>query len=202
MSNTITSIASAALTHLGMRPLTDYTTSLANNDPSAIAINTYWEQARDDVYREHRWTFNTTQETLGLIGEELILGWLYLYTYPASAAMVWYVYNESTVTTKDAQEFEVVYVPTLNVTAVCSDNEEAYCDYGYKITDVTLWEPKFVQAFSYKLAAQMAHTLIGDPSIGVKMMEIYGAVISEAKRVGAQEKKKKREQTSGYVDAR
>ena len=198
MANSITSICSAALAHLGMRPID----AITDDNPSANACETYFETARDDVYREHRWTFNTVQESLSLINAAAIIGWEYLYTYPANAATVWAVYNEATVDKKYEQEYEVVYIATLNATAMCSDLESAYCDYGYKITDVTFWEPKFVQAFTYKLAAQMAHTLLGDPAIGIKMMEIYGAVLSEAKRIGAQEKNKKQTVTSSYEDSR
>jgi hypothetical protein len=184
-----------------MNSLTDFTTALAANNPSAKACDVYWDASLNDCFRETKWTFCTVQTALTDL-DITVLGWDYIYTLPASSAIVWNVYNEENYLQKHEQEFEELYVPTLNCTAICADLDDAYCDYSYVVTDVTKWDYKFIEAFSYKLAGKMAHLLVGDPNIGLKMGELYSMISSEAKRINAYQQKKKPNQESGYVDSR
>ena len=70
------------------------------------------------------------------------------------------------------------------------------------MTDVTKWEPKFVLAFSYRLAALIAHGLTGDVSNSNAMNEIYNSFIGEAKRLSFNEKIKIPYPKTDTIDAR
>lgn len=190
-------IANMALTHLGMNGITSFT----QNNPSAIACNTFFVPTRDEVLGESQWPFARVSEALALTNEE-VLGWDYCYLYPVKAAGVWNVYDEATVNKKGEQEFEVVYIPDSNIKVICSNLASAYADYTYKINDTSLYNNKFIMAFSYRLAAAMAHTLTGSAEVGLKLMDIYNALISEAKRISGSEKKKKPNQVSSYQESR
>lgn len=190
-------IANLALTHLGMNPIR----SLETNTPSAIACNTFFESSRDDVLAEAQWPFANVQTAL-VLSNITILGWDYVYVYPTKAAAVWAVYDESTVEEKEAQSFEVRFVPSSNQRVICSKLASAYCDYTHKVEDTSLYGPKFVMALSYRLAAAMAHTLVGSVEVGVQMTNLYNVIISEAKRISMAEKKRKPFQRSSYQDSR
>ena len=190
-------ISNMALAHLGMKAID----SLAEGSPSSIACTTFFEPSRDSVLRGAKWPFATVSEALVLVDVE-ITGWDYIYLYPVNAAAVWDVYDESTTEEKSKQEFEVKYDPNTNKNVICSNLEDALVDYSYKVADSSIFDPKFVMAQSYYMAAAMAHTLTGSAEIGVNLMNIYIALESEAKRVNSAEKVKKPKQTSSYQDSR
>lgn len=187
-----------ALNFLGMETLT--TSALTN--PSAKACNLFFETCRDDVYSEYRAAFATVKEALVLV-DDTVIGWDYVYQYPTKCARVWNVFNEGSVEYKEEQEFEVVYLSSQNKRVICSNLESAYAEYTYKVADVTMFDAKFVLALSYKLATAIAPALLGaDSQKATEALNLYLSVISEAKRLNAQEKIKKPTFSSGTVDSR
>lgn len=190
-------IYNLALGHLAMNKVN----STTGVDPSTVACNNNYVTCRDDVFSESRWPFATARAALTL-SAVTVLGWTYVYVYPTTAARVWFVFDEATVDTKHEQEFEVIYDVATGARVICSELSTAYAEYTYKVTDTTIYNPKFVMALSYRLAAAMAHTLTGDPAKGEALMGIYNAMISEAKRLSFAERIKKPTQTSGYVNSR
>jgi hypothetical protein len=203
-SLTITSVCNIALAHIGQSPITDVTDE-TDISPEAKACRRYYSICRKDVFREHSWGFATAQVAL-VENEDLDSDdypeWSYFYTYPASALTLWAVFNSDTVLDKWKNEFEVVYNPTLLERVVLTNQEEAIAECTYDVTDVTIWDHKFLMAFTYRLAAMIVQIIAGDMAKSQAMMELSNAYISEAKRVGHYEKKKKPEQDNPYVDAR
>lgn len=192
-------IANLALTHIG--GASRGIVSLTENTPAAIACNSFFDSCRDDVFSESQWPFASVSQPL-LTAPEVVLGWTYIYAYPPKAARVWNVYNEATVNKKHEQEFEVKFIAGVNRRVICSNNPSAYADYTFKVEDTTIYDPKFVMALSYRLAAAIAFTLTGSPEVGEKLMLIYNGMLSEAKRLSGSEKIKKPEQTSSSVNSR
>lgn len=190
-------IANMALAHIGMRAIT----SISADEPSAEACNEFWIPSRDEVLSEHRWPFANTQAALAELTDQVI-GWDFTYAYPSAAARVFYVYDEGSVDRKEENDFEVVYIPSGNKRVICCDLEDAYCEYTYKVSDTTLWDAKFVMAFSYRLASAICHTLTGDADKALKLMDVYNGLMSDAKRLSYQEKVKKPNQKNTYYDAR
>lgn len=204
-----TSIANLTLSHLGQKPLTtDIATDVAANNPSAVAINTHWGPVRNDLFREFKWPFANVIQPMQIqtgVNQDMYPEWLYFYVYTANAATVWYVFDSATVEEKEEQAYEVVYNPTLNKRVICcnvTNTSSAFNEYTYNVTDTTLWDTKFVIAFSYRLASAIAKTLTGDGAIGEKLMLISNGIISEAKRIASHEKKKKPKQSQSTINAR
>lgn len=192
-------IVNLALSHLGMNTLAD----LAGTDPATTAANLFFEPCRDDVFREYKWPFATVQELLAESAEDALLGWSFMYDYPTqNVATVWTVFNEVTTAAKEQQRFQVYYMPDEAKRVICSDLQTAYAEYTYLVSDITMWDAKFIMALSYRLAASMAHDLLGDPQVGLQLTNVYNNVLSEAKRVSFSERNRKPDQTSGYVDSR
>lgn len=195
-------ICNIALANIGQGELTDVST---DTGPEADACRKYYHIARKDVLREHQWAFANVQETLtstSSVDSDDYPEWMYFYTYPSTALNIWCVFNEATIQEKWEQEFEKVYNPTLNHHIILTNQEDAFAEYTYNLTDVTIFDSKFVMAFTYRLAAMIAKSVVGDDNMANNMMMMSNYHISEAKRVGFAEKKKKIEVSSKYINAR
>jgi len=196
MSQSQLGLYNLALQHIGMKKIS----STDGTDPSTVALNNYYESCRDDLFREHKWPFATVQATLTESTVEVPLGWTYAYEYPTeNAATVWSVFDEGTYDYKDEQDFEIYYDPDSATKIIATDCEDAYYEYTYIITDLTLWDSKFYIALSYRLAASVCHVLLGDAEKGLKLMEISNFYISESKRISSHEQKKKPNQITAVI---
>lgn len=176
----------------------------ANAIPSAVAANLWFDTCRDEVLGANNWSFATVTETLTALDKE-DSQWDYVYSYPASTlcvSSIWRVWNDATADTADQQEFAVKYIPTLGVTAVFTDLDEAIAEYTYKVEDTDLWTREFSMAFVYRLAAAMAISLTGAKDKGIEASVTYNNLISEAKRLSFSEKKKKPDEDCKYITGR
>lgn len=195
-----TSICRLATTHLGIAPIND----IDDDNPTANAFREVWDACRDDVFSEHRWSFADTQLLLELIddtGTEVI-GWNFVYGYPAKVARVWAVYNVVNTQKKEEVEFEKKFKVSEGRNLICTNEAQAYCDATYIVEDTTVWDAKFCFAFSLRIAAEVCPQLVGDTQKQEQLKNLYLQAIAEAKRVGFSEKKSKAHQSTGYIDAR
>jgi len=197
-TTSLIAICNMALSHIGAKAIA----SLAEDTPSADACNTHWLGCRNAVLREFNWPFARANIILAEVSSATHPEWDYVYGYPASCANVWNVFNEATYDKKEEQNFEVFYSASLNRKLIGSNLAEAYAEYTYKVQDTAIYDNQFSMALSYRLAAAMAHDLMSDPDLGIKMLNIYIALIAETKRVAAYEEKRKPTQTSATLDAR
>lgn len=197
MSVSKVSICNLALNHLSANTIN----SLSEDSPSAVACNSFYDDSLNDVFSEFQWPFATVRETLVLSSAE-VLGWDYVYQYPVKAAAVWSVFDEATVDKKHEQEFETFFIPSQNIRVIGSNLASAYAEYTYKVSDPTIYNAKFVIAFSYRLASAMAFSLTGSEKTGIDLLSVYNAILAEAKRMAYSERLKKPTQTSGYVTSR
>lgn len=187
---------------------TDLDTDLANNNPSAIAIDKQWGPCRNEVLSDFKYSFCNVIEKMTInpnVTADDYPEWTSFYTYPASACKVWYVFDQANVAKKQEQQFEVVYNPTLAEKIICCNCDtynSAYVEYSYNVTDPSQWEPKFVMAFSFRLASAICVELTGDEAKAKDMMNVYLAYIHDAKRIANNEKKSKPTQGNPTVDAR
>ncbi len=192
-------LCNQALGHLGMRKIS----TLEGTDPSAVACNTFFEPARDDVFRECEWSFASVQQPLNQSIITAPLGWDYAYDYPTdNIATVWTVFDEATADDKYAQDFEVLYIPETGAKIIGSNLAGAYAGVTYIVTDSLVWDPKFDLMLSFKLAALICPSLTGDSDKALKVMDVYNMMLAETKRLNASEKMKKPKQNSQYIDGR
>lgn len=190
-----------SLVNLGQNVITQAQLT-ANAHPSAVAANLWWEPCRDEVLGSNNWSFATVTATLSALDID-DARWDYVYSYPVSAvSSMWYVYNDATASIRDQQEFTVRYIPTLGVSAIFSDLDEAKVEYTYKVTDTTMWSPQFIMAFTYRLAAAMAMSITGAGDKGLQAAQTFNGLIAEAKRLSFYEKPKKPDEDCKYINAR
>lgn len=193
----VVEICNLALSHLAQSSIS----ALTQATEQARKCNQYYEFARDSVLRAHDWNFSTKVEALAEIADEEILGWDYVYQRPTNCLYIRKIYNESTIDSPIPTEYEE-YKTSTNQRGIACDIEEAYCKYTRKVTDPNDFDPSFIEAISFKLAALMAKPLTGDLSLAKKMEDAYSLSISDAKRLNASERKIQPTQYNSYVDER
>lgn len=192
-------IYNLALRHLGLKKVA----SISGADPSATACTDFFEPCRDDVFREHQWAFANVQATMITSAVDVPLGWDYAYVSPTTnCAAIWLVYNELTYDKKHEQEFEEMYDPASGTKIICTDLDDAYCEYTHVVSDISVWDNKFVMALSHRLAAEIAPFLTGDDAKAANQMTLYTTVLHEVKRLDATKKIKKPSQSCAAVDVR
>ena len=195
-------IINLALVHQGSATLTQ--SALDNlSDPASLAANVLWEPCRDEVLGSARWSFATVTQTLSVIDNIIDAEYDYVYTHPTlSVGAIWCVFNEGSVDTKEDNEFELRYAPTLTLSVIYTNEADAIAEYTYKVTSPAVWSDSFNMAFSYLLASRMCAATTGDVDKSLKLGQIYSSLISDSKRIGASEKRKKPKETSNYLNAR
>lgn len=204
MSSTtaLLTIYNLALSHIGQKPVANTTDETL---PEVLACNTHFASARDSVLAELAFPFNSApielQEHLS-IDNASIPGWSFYYTYPASALAVWEVYSSANASTAVEKDFEVRYLPAVAARIICTDEDDAYANVSYLVTDYTLWDDRFIEAVSYKLAATICMSLTGDAQLALQFRDMYNVMVSESKRRSHREKRKKHHTTSSYKAAR
>lgn len=192
-------IVNLALRHLGMNKIL----ALDESTPSAIVMDDFWDMCQDSVFEDHNWSFAQVQESLVESSTTVPFGWIFAYDHPTTnCAAVWAVFNEGTYNEKDSQDFDTYYMTENAARVLVTDLEDAIVEYTYKITDTTSWSAQFCRAMSYLLAASACHLLTGDAEKGMKLMQIYSAMIGEVKRLDASKQTKKAKFTSKYVNSR
>lgn len=195
-------IYNLALSHIGQKPVSG---TSDETQPEILACNTHFPNARDSVLAQIAFPFNSAPvelEEYTTIDSASIPGWSYYYTYPASALAVWEVYASANAATASEKDFEVRYLPAVAAKIICSDEDDAYANTSYLVTDYTLWDDRFIEAVSYKLAASICVQLTGDVEMAARYRDMFQVMVSEAKRKSAREKRKKHQHTSAYKEAR
>lgn len=204
------SIVNLALGHISQRPITliSDTTSV-----QAVAANRVWTPALGEALRANDWAF---ARSLVLLVESAyydasIYGYTYAYVMPTSCAALRSIFNSYTTNKKLGEKYERMYDPTLahpeelilTNTGGTTAQDYAYARYTYHITDPTKFDSSFVTSLSYLLAAKLATILIGAGSTEIaKMIELYGASISESQRIDSYEGTTNTDTGNPIVDSR
>jgi hypothetical protein len=153
-------------------------------------------------------------------------GWEYLYAYPAKCLMLRRVFDN---TFQDPSLFAVGFVNytydydfaqfydlyrdvlyrfkivIYNVTfakAIAAHVTNAFLEYTYDVTDPGMWDQYFYDAMVMSLAMQLAHPLTGKTELYTAASQSLAAILSEAKRLDAQEDRQPHNRMSSYQRAR
>jgi hypothetical protein len=191
-------ICNLALAHLGEDPIV----SLTDENKSARSLNRIYELSRDVVLRMKDWRFASVKAALAEVADQEVPGWTYIYAYPAKCLCIRKVFIDVENKNPDPIEYETIFIPGINQKAIACNSEQAYIEFTYQVTDATLFDMAFVNAFSFLLAAQVAKPLTGDDTIAKTMLQIYGSMVSDAARINDIEKYIKQAQTSTFEEAR
>ena len=178
MASSTTEIANLALSHLGISK--EVGNLDTENSANANACRRWFENARDETFRDFHWPFATTYATLGLVESDPNTDWAYSYRYPSDCMRFIKVLN--TVRNDSRQSRVPIEIASdSSGKLIFCDTEDACGKYTKKITDVSLFTQDYVNMLSLLLASYIApRVTAGDPfKLGERAYNLY--VISKTK---------------------
>ena len=201
-------IINLALSHIGIAPIA----SISEASVQAQTAMRCWDSARKESLRGHDWAFATVVATLSysttlatLTTSGLYAGeWVYAYQYPSNCVAMWHLYNEVTENKDLGEEFREIYDAVNSQKVLVSNCVDALGEYTFDVTDPSFYDANFVTMFSYRLAADLAMPLTGDPNLSVTMMKVFNELMNDAERMSAYENNpgKQTNESSRFIDAR
>lgn len=196
-------IINLALSHIAQTPVTA-AQLIANNTVQSQAALRVWEFARKETLRAYNWGFAKTQEALAITTDYDPAVYTYAYIYPTNCVAVRKVNVRTNLDDTISGKYEIMHDPTNDLQRIVTDIEDAYIEYTYDHDTPTLWDSAFVVAFAYRLAAEMAVPLNGNPNQAEAQVKLAGDAISEAKRHDASNKHESHDgvEKSNFVDSR
>ena len=191
-----TEICNLALSHIGNLTINTF------SDPSQEArkCKIYYPLARDYVLHDHDWGFAERRESLALMANFDFPGYDYAYQYPADCIKARRIHTLSPFPV----DYAVVAAPGLSDRLVVTNQADAILVYTAKLTDPNIFDPSFVVALSYKLAADLAQPLTKNLKLQEAMLGMYTVFLSRAKTVNSNEAEKteNRAQSNSFLLAR
>lgn len=190
-----TSICNLALSHFGGGKIT----SLDETTEKARQLSLAYDICLETALRDFPWNFARKIKVLGLTDDETP-GWLYVYQYPADCVNLLKIYNENDSRRQEKAEFKIITNGAEKL--IACDVESAYAEYTAEITTPNLYDPLFIKALSYLLAAEVCNALSGNSQKAAEMMQKYSIAINEAQLIGATENHVPYEWPTSYVRGR
>jgi len=173
-------ICNLALSHIGKYHIN----SLADAQKESIECRLLYPRARDSVLRDHPWNFARKQLTLGELTETYV-NWDYAYQYPVDCLLALEIYNPSG--SDDQIPFEIGISADLNSRVILTNHEQAVLIYTAAVTNPNIFDSVFIDAMAYRMAADLALPLRGDPQVQQAMLNLYAGLLGRAQTVNANE---------------
>lgn len=148
----VVQICNIALTRIGQSQLID---SLSEQSIAAQLCVLHYEACRDELLRDFPWPFAVRRVTLADLGTPPD-GWSYRYRYPVDCIRALRVSTPGIRQPTHAQRvpFEVVHAEGGR--ALLCDQSPAELVYVGRVEDTTYFDPLFVSALAWRLAAELA----------------------------------------------
>lgn len=197
-----TEICNLAISHLGIaKEIADIVTE---NSQEANACRRYYDINRDATLRDFCPPFCIMFKALPLVELDPNDEWGFSYRYPNDVLMIKKVLSGIR---NDNRQSRVPYKIGQDITGklIFCDIEDAQIEYVTTEDDPLVYQPDFVLALSYRLAAYIAPRITGGNAftgMGEKLMSMYQLHLSLAKHNAFQEEQRDEEPDSEFVRGR
>lgn len=176
-----TQIGKLSLQHIGDRyDIAD----LTEESVEAEQVNLIFDDTRDWLLRQHTWGFAKKFATPASLTGTVPNNYDYMYTYMTDAVRVNQVVDPLGLNTKI--DFEIAR-NSSDKKVILTDQSDAEFIYTARITNTAEFDPEFVIAFSYALAAKLAIPLTGDREIANDMAVLAERTITAAQTTDSNE---------------
>lgn len=193
MSVSAIDICNLALVRLGQAPIQAFPP--AENSEEARKCAYLYDRIRRTALRAHPWNFATTTAVLAQL-TTAEAGWDYRYQIPADCLRGLHIVNAS-----EPGDDTIPY--ELRAGGVLVTNEpNAQFRYIVDVTDATYFDEQFIEAFSYRLAADLAMPLTGKAEYANAMTGLFNTTIRAAMTSDAKERRRSERIGKSFVDAR
>ena len=162
--NSEVEIVNIALARLGESPVQ----SLDEGSVSANMARVFYTPAKRAVLRAFPWSFSLkTARPARLSGDTM--GFHFAFSLPADCLRVIRCRKEGS---PDFSESGTVRF-SVRSGVLLADESDFYIEYVADVDDVTLFDDKFVEAFSYKLASDLAMPVKGSSELMANYMNVF-----------------------------
>ena len=168
-------IVNLALARLGESPIQ----SLTEGTVPANMANVFYDPARRAALRDYNWNFAISTASLSRLVDG-VAGFRFAFALPADCLRVIRIMGE-----RDFSGSGGSY--TLRSGKLCTDLEEVTIEYIRDVDDPSEFDDKFVEAFSCKLASDLAMPVRGSAELMANFANMYSALIARAAALSAHE---------------
>jgi len=201
MASSKTEICNLSLSHIGIsKEIGNVDTE---NSASANACRRFFNDARDETFRDFNWPFATTYVALGLVIADPNINWAYSYRYPAGAMRIQKLL--STVR-NDSRQSRVSYEIASDSSGrlIFTDKVNACAKYTKQITDVGIFTQDYVMMLSLLIASYIApRVTAGDPfKLGERAFRIYTESKTKAEATAFNEQQDDQNVESEFIRSR
>ena len=180
-------IANIALARLGESPIQNF----GEGSVPANMAKIFYDSARRATLRDFNWNFAVAVAPLAKLAEKPV-DFRSAFALPADCLRVLAVRGEG--------GLPVPFV--IRAGALCTDAESVEVEYTYDCEDPALFDDKFVEAFSFKLASELAMPVKGSAELMANYMNVYNAFVERAATISADEEQQEPISDNPYVEAR
>ena len=197
-----------ALSHIGGYSLSSL------NDPTKEAreCKRLYEPARDATLEAGDWGFARKTLVLALLASTRP-GWKYVYAWPSDCVMPRRIYDPAregadidpetlSSLSDDPIPFEIGVNDALNGRIILTNQINAIVVYTAKVTDANLYPPSFIDALSWRLAADLAIPIRSDSGLQQKMLAQFQTRVGQSGQISANAEHRRPNTVSSYKRAR
>lgn len=191
--HTKTQISNMALALLGEGEITDF--SEDTGEP-ARQCRLHWNLTRDALLRDHPWNFAIKRVAL-VQGATPTSGYDYSFALPTDFIRPLAV--------NDDEAWEVGDFYAIESGLLLCDESTVTLRYVASITDTAKWDPIFIEAFIYLLAAKVTPSLADAPQMADTLRSRAQYIVGEAMKKDANENRKREPSRAGrsvFVNSR
>lgn len=166
----------------------------------AVQCRTYYDQDVEFVLRAFDWNFATGYRALGLVSDDIGDDWAYSYRYPTDALKVRRIVTA--LGRSDPNPPPFVVGQDSQGQLIYTDQADPTVEYTVRVTDPGRFDPMFVEALSWKLAADISSALTRMKGIGDKCYSMFIATLGLAQIAAAGEQAHAEPMESEFIRAR
>jgi hypothetical protein len=179
-------ICNLALSHIRSQKFIE---SLDENTEEAVVCRLHYADTRDLVLRRADWPFARKRRVLAQTGTPPT-EWGYSYALPADCIAVRAVSDGLRTRTFDLEnKYAIENDGTGSLKVILMDVDDAILIYTMQAKDPVIYPPEFVEALSWKLAAEICRPLDRDAAVCAQTLEIAERLINRAAAISYNEQK-------------
>lgn len=190
MATSEVEICNSALIKVGSEPIS----SLTENNKRARLCNQRYADCRDDVLYSHPWNFAIDRVQLTQLAETPAYGFTYKYQIPSNVLRV--------LGTDGTDELGPSVKWHKESDTILTDESVVYIRFIKKVTDVSLFTPKFEEVVALRLARDIAYSLTQSNSLVTRLNTEYLAWEAQARTFNGQESGIRQVRTTTWRDSR
>jgi len=182
-------ICNLALIRLGECKIT----LLSDNSKAAILLSSIWDLIKDEVLAAHSWNFAVVRAQLEAEATPPDWGYDFEYALPGDCLSFLGINDDPDIRYRLEAGVDGKLV-------ICDEATPINVMYVTAVDDPELFDPTFVNAMAWRLAAELAFPLTADPKIMGGMMQLYLGTLNAAKALDKVEDGPREPETSPWIE--